>query len=115
MNFEGFASGTFAILVAVNPAGSDVTTHYGSIRIVGTGTAKGIIIVNVTFKPISYPADCDLDHFREVDEIVERAKAEMSLLSNNKTLKGAQATLKTRSCLINTFRSLDARELCKLA
>jgi hypothetical protein len=91
--------GTFALLVTVNPAGLSAVVHYGSITISGTGSAKGTTVVNVTFKPVAQdgqPSSCDLEHLREVDEIVDRAKAEMSLLSdNNKTLEGAQATLKS--------------------
>jgi hypothetical protein len=90
--------GTFDLLVIVNPAGLDTTTHYGSITISGIGLAKGTTIVNVTFKSVVTPtqlSQCDLDHLREVDGIVDRAKAEMSLISdNNKALEAAQGTLK---------------------
>jgi hypothetical protein len=88
--------GTFDLHVTVNPKGLDATTHYGYFTILGTGSAMGTTIVNVTFKPVSTgPSGCDLDLLNGVDVIVDRAKAEMSLLSdNNKTLEGAQATLK---------------------
>jgi len=92
------ARGTFAILVTVNPMGLDANPHYGSITISGTGPARGTTIVNVTFKSVAkLPtlSQCDLDHLREVDVIVDRAKAEMSLLSdNNKSLEAAQTALK---------------------
>jgi hypothetical protein len=89
------ARGTFDLLVTVSPAGLDAKTHYGAITVSGTGSAKGTTLVNATFKPVSQPSDCDLESLRKVDEIVDRAKAEMSLLSdNNKALEGAQGTLK---------------------
>lgn len=90
------SNGTFNLLVTVNPDGLDATTHYGSIKIVGTGAAKGTTIVNVAFKPEVEPQQCALNDLLEIDRIIDRAKAEMSLLSdNNKSLETAQATLKT--------------------
>lgn len=90
------AQGTFALIVTANPAGLDASTHNGSITISGTGAARGTTIVNVSFKPVAEPPQCALDNLREIDRIVDRAKAEMSLLSdNNKSLETAQAALKT--------------------
>jgi hypothetical protein len=90
------ARGTFNLLVTANPVGLGATTHYGSITITGTGAATGTTIVNVTFKPVPPPPACDLESLLKVDEIVDKAKAMMSLLSdNNKSLEAAQASLKT--------------------
>jgi hypothetical protein len=93
------ASGTFALLVTVDPTGLDDTTHYGAITITGTGAAKGTTIVNVTFKKgdtVAQPSQCDLGALHAVDEIVDRAKAEMSITSDvNKALEAAQTSLKT--------------------
>lgn len=109
------ARGTFALLVTVNPKGLDANPHYGSITISGTGSARGTTIVNVTFKPVAkLPAlsQCDLDHLREVDAIVDRAKAEMSLLSdNNKSLEGAQTALKaTYMALVKIYDDFNRRK-----
>jgi hypothetical protein len=92
------ASGFFELLVTADPTGidpKDSRTLQGSITISGTGAVKGSSVIRVTFKPAPLPSQCDLDTLREADRIVDRAKAEMSLLSdNNKTLTGAQAALK---------------------
>ena len=93
------ASGFYELVVTADPSAvpaGDATTHTGSIAISGTGSASGTTTVRVTFNRAALPSQCDLDRLAEADIIVDRAKAEMSLISdNNKTLEGAQATLKT--------------------
>jgi hypothetical protein len=88
--------GTFGLTVTVKPDDLGNTAHYGSITIAGTGAAKGTTVVNVTFKPAAEPDECTLTDLREIDKIVDRARAEMSILSdNNKSLASSQASLKT--------------------
>ena len=96
--------GSSNLLVRVDPrllGGRTVDT--GTMTISGTGQADGSsVIVNVTVKQVSPPTKCDLDHLREVDEIVDRAKAAMTLLTyNNTALQGAQASLKTSSVILD--------------
>jgi hypothetical protein len=87
--------GTFSLVISVRPDGLGDTVHYGAITISGTGAAKGTTIVNVTFKPPAGPEECALADLREIDKIVDRAKAEMSILGdNNKSLEASQASLK---------------------
>jgi hypothetical protein len=89
------ARGTFNLLVSIDPQISAVA-HYGSIAISGMGPARGTTIVNVVFKPSTAPDSCTLLNLGEIDKIVDQAKAEMSLLSdNNKSLETAQTSLKT--------------------
>jgi hypothetical protein len=88
--------GTYTLLVTIDPGALAATTRYGSIVIKGTGPAKGTAIINVTLKPAQGPSACDLDYLSHLDKILDWAKAEMSLISDyNKTMEGAQATLKT--------------------
>jgi hypothetical protein len=86
--------GTFELIATVDAGLTG--THYGSIAIAGTGAATGTTNVNVKFAPSPEPSAGDLQTLAAVDQVVDRAKAEMSLLSdNNKTLEAAQGTLKT--------------------
>jgi hypothetical protein len=90
--------GTFSLVVTVNKALLGKEANYGSITISGTGSAKGTSIVSVVYKPDADtgPTQCDLDSLRSADDLVDRANGVMSLITdNNKTLEGAQATLKS--------------------
>lgn len=88
--------GTFALVISVRPDGLGETVHYAAITITGTGPAKGTTTINVTFKPPTGPEECALADLREIDKIVDRAKAEMFILGdNNKSLEASQASLKT--------------------
>jgi hypothetical protein len=88
--------GTFPLVISVRPDGLGDAVHYGAITITGTGAAKGTTIINVTFKPPAGPEECAFADLREIDKIVDRAKAEMSILGdNNKSLEASQASLKT--------------------
>jgi hypothetical protein len=87
--------GFYDVLVTADPTGL-TGTHLGTITIVGTGAAAGTTIVNVKFSPPSGPTECDLKALAEVDDILDRANAVLSLIGdNNKTLESGQATLKT--------------------
>ena len=83
-------------MISVKPDGLGEAVHYGAITISGTGAAKGTSVVNVTFKPRRNPMNALLPICVEINKIVDRAKAEMSILGdNNKALEGSAGNLKT--------------------
>ena len=92
------AAGFFELMVAADPTKvsvGDATTHKGTIAITGAGGVSGAAI-DVTFNAVALPSECDLEHLARADRLMDRAKAMMSLISdNNKTLQGAQTSLKT--------------------
>ena len=92
------ASGTSDFKVMVDPNGlGSQAKDTAFITFTGTGPAAGrSAVVSVTLKPSSLPDQCTLDALRKVDEILDRAKAVMSVLGDyNKALETAQGGLKT--------------------
>ena len=90
-------SGAVNLIVTVDPGRlNGKTTDSASFRIEGTGGALGSNVINVTIQPSSAPTECDLQKLRDVDQIVDRAKAVMALIATNNTnLQSAQTSLKT--------------------
>jgi hypothetical protein len=91
-------TGTFNIAVTADPGGlkAGMTRDDTAFTISGIAPAVGTTIVNVSLKPAPRPSDADIEDLRKVDEIVDRAKSIMSLLSdNNKMLEGLQSGLNT--------------------
>jgi hypothetical protein len=89
-------NGSLDLKVTVDPNGlGQAKSVAASFAISGAGQGAGTTIVNVTLKPAATVIPCDLEFLTWVDERIDRAKAVMSLISdNNKTLETAQATLK---------------------
>lgn len=85
------------------------TSDTGTITIAGNGQVN---IINVALNPSKLPSDADLTMLRQVDEIVDRAKAVMSLIGdNNKTLEAAQTTLKaSRMALTKVYEDFKRRK-----
>jgi len=90
-------NGSLDLKVTVDPNGLGQAKSVDAfLAISGSGKGTGTTVVTVTLKPASAVTSCDLDFLRWADERVDRAKAVISLISdNNKTLETAQATLKT--------------------
>lgn len=89
--------GTFMLLVSVDETGVTDGINYGSIVIsVPKAKKKTVSSITAIFKPLIQPSDCDRSDLQKVDDLIEKAKTEVGVLNdNNKTLQGAQATLKT--------------------
>ena len=88
--------GTFNLIAAVSSSNLTNQSQTGLITIDGTGSAAGETLVNVTFKASSQPSPDDLAALRLIDDRLDRAKAVLSLISDNtKALEAAQATLRT--------------------
>lgn len=89
--------GTFMLLVSVNDKAPTSGISYGSIIIsLPKDKKKPLSSIPAIFKPLIQPSDCDRKDLQKVDDLIENAKTEVGVLNdNNKTLQGAQATLKT--------------------